>query len=704
MAIIGTIRKNSQLAVIIVGVAIAAFVLSDLFKGGARQAPPIAVVNGEEVSYLEFSNKLDRNLENARINLEKENLSQQEIADIRETTWNEYMEDLIMGEEYSELGLIVTPDELFDQVQGPDPHPQIRQIFFDQSIGAYNPQMVISFLQNLDRMEPAQRQQWLALEQFIKRDRLSQKYKNLIAKGYYIPGPFAQMDFENKRKTAEIRYMAARYTNVSDSLINPTDEDYREYYEENKYQWRQEATRDIDYVVFDVLPSDEDREEIRKNFMRLYEEFKTADEVESFVNATSDERYDSTYYKEGELPVSIDSIMFNSPEGTIVPPYEEDGAWHMAKLMEIQYRPDSMKASHILISYRGAFRAGQNVTRSRELAEELADSLHNVVRSNKSRMGELAGEYSDDPSAAESGGDLGWFADGAMVYPFNEAVIEGNTGDVTVVESVFGYHVIHITDKQEAVKKVRVAEVVRSIEPSSQTYQEAYTEASRFAGENSTQDLFEQAVIDRGLNKRTATYLSQTSYSIPGIDNAREIVRWAFYDGIKLGEVSPVFDVGGTYVVAMLKDVREKGTIPFEQIRDNISTFVMNDKKADFIMERLEDEDGNIYQLASIVQAEVDTNKNITFSSRNIPGFGSEFKVIGHIFSLDQGQQSDPLQGNGAVFVVVADQFTDPEGSSNLGVYKQQIESAFNSRVTANYMFTALKEEAEIEDNRLDYF
>lgn len=704
MAIIGRIRKNSQLAVLIVGVAIAAFVLSDLFKGNNRTAPPIAVINGEEVSYAEFSNKLDRNLENARINLQKETLTAQEISEVRETTWNEYLQDVIMGEEYSELGLIVTTNELSDQVQGPDPHPQIRQIFVDQSTGAYNPEMVVGFLQNLDRMEPAQRQQWIALEQFIKRDRLTQKYRNLVSKGYYIPRAFAQMDFESKRKTAEIRYLAARYDNVSDSLISITDEDYSNYYDENKHQWRQEATRDIDYVVFDVLPSPEDREDIRENFMKLYAEFQNAEDVESFVNATSDSRYDSAFYKEGELSVMMDSILFNSQVGTFVPPYEEDGAWHMAKLVDMQIRPDSMKASHILIAYQGAFNANQATTRTKEDAEMLADSLLGVVRSDKGKMAELAKEYSDDPSAQGNDGDLGWFADGMMVYPFNQAVIEGKIGEVVVAESAFGYHVIHITGKKDEVKKVRVAIVERTIEPSSKTYQDIYTEASRFAGENSTAETFENAIIEKGLNKRTATYISESSYSIPGVENAREIVRWVYYDGINIGEVSPVFDVGGTYIVATLKDVREKGTIPLEQIKDNITTFVMNEKKADFLKERISTGGDNIYQMAGAVQATVDTNKNITFSSRNIPGFGSEFKVIGRIFSLNTGEQSEPIQGNGGVFVVVADNFVEPQGSSNLAIYQQQLEGAFNSRVGANYMFTALRESSEIEDNRLVYF
>ncbi len=704
MAIIGRIRKHSSLAVIIIGIAIAAFVLSDLFKGGRGQRPPIGVIDGEDIPIEEYNRRTDDNIEIQKMNSQTEMLSAQEAFNIRMSTWNQLIEEYIMGQEYESLDLVVTTDELFDQVQSENPHRLIKQYFVDPNTKVYRRENVLQFLQNLDQMDATTRKQWLNLEHFIKKDRLFIKYQNLVSKGYYVPDAFAQMDYESKRKTAEIRYAGINYTTVSDSLVTVTDKDYEKYYNDHKYQYTQNASRDIDFVVFNVLPSEEDRETIRKNFYQLYDEYLTIKDVPAFVNAVSDNRYDSTFFTEGQLPVQIDSVMFNSAIGTFAPPYIENEFWHMAKLMDVQYRPDSMKADHILIAYSGAFQASQDLRRTKEMAKTLADSLLGLVKRDRSKMEALVVDFSDDPSARQNNGDLGWFADGTMAWSFNEAVVRSNINDVMVVETVFGYHVIKVTGKKDPVKKVRIAMVDRAIEPSSKTFQDIYLEASRFGGENNNLEKYDQACIDKGLNKRSAPNLQVTANTIPGIDNAREIVRWAFYEGIEQGEVSPVFDVEKRYVVAALKAIREKGDIPLDQIKDNLTSFVYNDKKAEYITERLSIAQGNLYKAASEFSATVDTNNSLTFSSRNIPGYGSEYLVIGSIFSTEPGTKMNILKGNGGVFAVTLDKLNDPAPTTNLSLYQNQMKSSFKSRVTSNYMFTALQEKAKIEDNRLFYF
>jgi peptidyl-prolyl cis-trans isomerase D len=708
MALIGTIRKHSALAVILIGVAIAAFILSDLLTGpgGSRgnRLPVIGEVAGTDIKAVDYNNRVEENIEIQKLNQNVEALSPQETYNIRVSTWNQYLNEIIMGEEYEKLSLDVTTEELFDLVQGPRPHRLIMQYFVDPNTGSYNPQLVTNFLQNLNRMQPDARMQWRNLEKFIKEDRIATKYNTLVAKAYYVPDAFAKIDFEHKRKAAESRYTAIRFTSIGDSLVSITDNDFEKYYEENKYLYTQDASRDIDYVIYSVEPSPEDRQNARDDFYSLYEEFQDASDIPSFVNSTSDFRYDSTWKKREDLSATIDSLIFNSPVGTIVPPYEEDGAWHMAKLMEVENRPDSMKAEHILIAYAGAFRAAQDLTRTKISAESLADSLLQVVERNRSRLPELATEFSDDGSVVENQGDLGWFADGTMVYPFNRAVADGRIGDVVKVETQFGYHIIHITGKKDIVKKVRVAMVDRSIEPSSKTFQDIYTQASTFSGENNTLEKFNQAVETQGLDKRSATYLSVMANNIAGITFPREVIRWAYYDGIELGEVSPVFDVGDAYVVAVLTAIREDGTIPFEQMKENLRTFVMNDKKAEYIQERI---GGNrdIYSIAQDFGTQVDTNISLTFSSRNVPGFGSEFQVIGHIFGMEAGQTSEPVKGNGAVFVVAVDNFYTPPDENAYLDNRTQMVNGFRTRLsTGNVVYTALEKKADIVDNRELFF
>jgi hypothetical protein len=363
-----------------------------------------------------------------------------------------------------------------------------------------------------------------------------------------------------------------------------------------------------------------------------------------------------------------------------------------------------MKAEHVLIAYQGSMRAAETVTRTKEQAERKADSILNVLKAEPTKMQALAFTLSDDGSAKQNNGDLGWFADGAMVGPFNDAVAKGKIGDIVKVETMFGYHVLKITGKKDPVTKVRVAIVERAIEPTSKTFQDIYTQASTFAGENNSQAKFESAVTNLGLNKRSATYLREMGNTIAGIDYPREIIRWAYHEDIKLGEVSPVFDVGGSYVVAILTNIREKGAIPLEQMKENIKSFVMNEKKAQIIKERMKSSGNDIYQVARDFNTKVDTNLTLTFSARNIPGFGSEFQVIGEIFAMNEGEQSEPIQGNGGVFVVILDRFYEPAPSADLKAGQAQLQNSFRSRLSGNPMFTALQKKTKIEDNRLLFF
>jgi peptidyl-prolyl cis-trans isomerase D len=709
MAVIGTLRKHSTLAIILVGVAIGAFIVSDLFtgkgRGGRNAIPPIGTIAGEEITARDYNQRVEDNIEIQRTNQNKPNLTAAETFDVRQSTWTQYLNEVIMGKEYEKLGINVTTDELFDLVQGPRPHNLIRQYFQDPATKQYSPQLVMNFLQNLDNMKPEVKKQWLNLEKYIKDDRLSQKYQALVAKGYYIPAAFADMDYTAKKKNAEIRYVAVRYTTMKDEDVTLTDKDYETYYEKNKQLYDQEPSRDIDYVIFEVLPSAEDRQFTKESVYQVYDDFRNTQDYVTFVNSTSDTRYDSTWHKKGQLPVTIDSLLFSSPVGTFVPPFEENNAWHMSRLMDIQARPDSMKAEHILVSWKGAYKAAETITRTKEEAERRADSIMNVVNGDKTKLQALAFTLSDDGSAKSNNGDLGWFADGNMVSQFNEACIKGTVGDIVKVESPFGIHIIKITGKKDPVTKIRVATIDRLIAPSSKTFQDVYTKASSFAGENNTQTKFETAVTDQGLNKRNATYLREMGNSIAGIENPREIVRWAFTDGFKTGEVSPVFDVGGAYVVAALTNVRGKGIMPLEQVKENIKSFVMNEKKASIIKDKIKSSGStDIYQIARDFSSKVDTNLTITFASRNIPGFGSEFQVIGEIFALNEGDVSEPIQGNGGVFVVKVDRFYQPPQPPNVTANRDQMIAAFRSRMNQNPMFSALQKKTKIEDNRLQYF
>ncbi|MEZ5197094.1 MAG: peptidylprolyl isomerase [Bacteroidales bacterium] len=515
------------------------------------------------------------------------------------------------------------------------------------------------------------------------------------------------MDYKDKKASAKVRLVGARYSTINDSLVTVTDADFKKYYEDYKQNYKQEATRDIDYVVFEVKPSIKDRKEIRQQAFAIFEDFKKADNVPLFVNGESDTRYDSTFYKEGQLPVRIDSLMFNSEVGTFVDPYIENDAWHMAKLVDVQFRPDSMKASHLLISYAGAAGAGQDVTRIKVDAKAFADSLLGVIKAEPGKLEVLSKLYSNDPSAETNSGDLGWFADGSMVYPFNNAVLNGKEGEITFAETMFGYHIIKITGKQEPTKKVRVAMIDVAITPSQETYQEVFAQASEFQGKATSLEAFDTLATHFGISKKSAPNLTAMSNRIAGIDYPRGIVQWSFIEGIGAGSVSTVFTMEDNYIVAAVTKVKEEGIPPLADLKEVLEPLIRKDLKGDVMIEKMSaaaNDSKNLVEIAAKLDSKVDTLENVTFNMRNVAGYGNEPDVLAKIFTMNTGVISKPVKGSNAAFFVIVDEVTPINEEDDFRIYEKQLISGFTAKVNNNSYITILQSEADVVDNRVKFF
>jgi peptidyl-prolyl cis-trans isomerase D len=703
MAVIGKIRKHSGLLVIVIGVALAAFVLGDFFKSSPQRSNNVGEINGEQITYQEFSREVDNQINIEKQNKQKDNLTEKEAYGIRHRTWSQIVYDIVMGDEIDNLGLDVSPEELFELVQGNNPHKFILQYFTDPTTGQFNRQRVLQYLQNLDQVGPEAVNQWVSFEQAIKKDQLQEKYNALVRKSFFVPEPFSEKIYQEKETEAITRLIGKKFFDVPDSLVSFTDKDLETYYNDHKYSYEQDEFVSFDYVVFEIRPSQEDHNQVKKEVDMLYGELQDIEGIALFVNAASDNRYDSSWFAAGQLPVMIDSSMMNGEIGTCVEPYIEDGAYHMARLVDVANRPDSMRASHILITYQGAYNADQSVTRTKDEAQRLADSLYNVLKRSPKKLDVFVGDFSEDPSAKQNNGDLGWFADQGMIYAFNEAVINGKINEFKMVETPFGFHVIKVLDKKDLSKKVRVAIIDVSIDPSNETEQQIYTNASVFAGENMLVEDFETSIADQGMAKRTAPNVAKMTNNVPGIENPRTVIRWAFDKNTNIGDVSPVFDLQDRYMVAVLTDRTEKGFKSMEDVRDNLERFVIREKKAEYLEEQLGKLDGNIYQMAKELGVSVDT-VSVAFGSANVQGYGREAGVVGSIFALEPGVLSGPIAGNTGVYRVIVDNVMKAPGTDNYITYITPTINNFNRRVDNNYIYRALEDQAEIEDNRILFY
>lgn len=705
MAIIGEIRKHYWLLVAIIGVALLLFVLSDFQRKNHRQSNTIGVIAGEKVAITEFNKRVEDNIEIQKANTGKGNLTAEESYQVRQQTWQQLVNEIVMNKQYDLLGVSVPIEELDDMIRGDHPHQYILQSFTDPKTGQFDKKAVNNFLANLDNPEmvkPEMKQRYLMLEKAIKSDRLTTKYNSLITKAFYVPTAFAKRSYNELNEMAKVRLTGVRYQSIADADVKVTDADFEKYYNENKYKYKQDKpASSIEYVLFAPKMSAEDMALLKSNVDKTYNEFLTATDVAGFVNSTSDNRYDSTWHRRGTFSPNIDSMLFSAPVGQVLKPIEDKGMYRIFKVVDRQANPDSLKASHILISYAGT--PVQTATRTREQASKLADSVLMVVKKTPAAFEAMASTINDDQSAKAKQGELGWFADGAMVPEFNEAVMKGTIGEFKKVETQFGYHIIKIEGKKDPSTKIKVASIDFAMEPGSKTIEAYYNEASNFASTNNTLEKFEAA--GKSKDMRVADQLSESDNGIPGLQSAREIVRWSFNKDTEKGTVSNVFDIDGTYVVAALKNRIEKGFVPLEVLKDPIKPLVIREKKAELILGKMNTTLAKSKDLNAVAQqfpgAKIDT-VDVAFASANIPNYGHEAKLTGTIFATKKGAFGGPVQGDQAVYVYILDDLKEAPVITDFTTQKRQMVMYFQGR--AGMIPSILQDKADIKDNRILFY
>jgi parvulin-like peptidyl-prolyl isomerase len=392
-------------------------------------------------------------------------------------------------------------------------------------------------------------------------------------------------------------------------------------------------------------------------------------------------------------------MAFASEVGTVLGPWTEDNTYHVARIMDTQMRPDSMSASHILISYSGAYGAPETVTRTKIGARQLADSLLNVA--NTADFIQLANEFSDDPSVKENSGDLGWFADGQMVPEFNQACIDNNVNDIVVIETNFGFHVIQITGKKDDSKKIRIAQINLPITYSKETHNLAFTEATHFASGVSDIASFDSVSTNAQLNVMKGDFIKEMEANIMGIPASRSIVRWMFGKEVTTGTVSDVFDFDNQIVVAIVSNVRAAGISPLEDVKEFIKPLVVREVKAKQLIAKLAgSKDINTFATSNNVA--IETADALTFNTYSLPKYGPEQNVQGRMFNVDANKAVGPIKGDQGVYIFsVIDKGAVPE-KQDLKNYQDRSYSTFGQRVNTS-AYQALEENATI-DNFLYFF
>jgi peptidyl-prolyl cis-trans isomerase D len=423
----------------------------------------------------------------------------------------------------------------------------------------------------------------------------------------------------------------------------------------------------------------------------LKADFAASTKDSDFVKSNSDNKVIKGEYMSPSSIPGLAAEMATAQVGNVFGPYMEGNEYKLMKVRSVQEMPDSAKARHILIRVAN----GDSLA-----AMKRADSLKTAIKSGKTTFADAAKKFSEDPGSAEKGGDLGWFREGAMVPEFNDACFSGKKGEMTVVKTNFGYHLIELMDQGPRSKRLQAFFVTRKVEPSTATDRQVYAKANGFASKYSAGADFDKGVAAEKLNKRNADNIKENDRSLGGLEQPRELIRWAFK--ANKDDVSKVYQFGNQYVIAHLVAVHEKGIATMDEIKDQITAMVKKEKKAAQFIEKMQGT-SDLNALAAKVKLSVETADNVNFANSYILNYGNEPAIVGAFMTLKQGSVTKPIEGRRAVYVARVDAFTEPAAKTDFKDDKASLSSTLNQRVDYQ-LFNALKDKAEVEDNRARFY
>ena len=706
MAILQDLReKAGPLLAIVIGISLLLFIVSDFFGSNTSQRRKankyyqLATIDGESVSYQEFEARVQDLADIYKMSGSTE-INEEMMQSLREQVWQQMLSEKLMGKTYRQVGLGVSPDEVEMLVFGDDRHPIVRQLFTDPGTGTFNESFLVNFLKATET-DDATKKYWLFFEDQIINDRLNTKLVNLMSKGLYVTGK--QSEYENSlhENTVSFSYMVRNYASIPDSLVKVTSDEIRSYYDKHKDQFKRGASRDIEYITFEIAPSEEDIKETETWAVNEKENFAAATEVIQYINLTADTRYTGSYLTMDDLPESLRPLAETGDKTTVLGPYLEDETFKLARIIDIADRPDSVRAAHILLS--------PNANRTLAQARKEADSLIALVRSGID-FNLLAMANSDDQGSAQVGGDLGWFSEGMMVIPFNNACFSNKKGDIVTAETTYGIHIIKIIDQSRRVRKYDIGIVDRQIIPGSMTTQRIYSDASYFAGNNETYEKFNKAVAEGNLNKKLALNVTPDQKELPGLTQSRELVM-ALFQNSKAGSIitdnsnQAVFELPDQYVVAYCSRAQEEGVAPVEDVASEIRFILAKKKKAEIIaaeMKKLEAEGKSLNEIAAHYNTTVQDASGINFRSYSIPGAGIEPALISAASASEAGKLSKPVEGNNGVYMFMVSEVT-PVAAEDLAMVKERMNSSYQIRASYE-AYQALRDKNEVKDMRYKFY
>ncbi len=698
MAVLNKIRQKTGVLIFVIAMALFAFVLSGIFDGSAsfsgKSQNVVGSVNRKDIDRVDFLQKVEAAQRQAGPSATN--------TQVINRVWEQEVRQAVMETQFEKLGISVEKDQMRDLLKsalGSSPE-------FLNSAGLFDDNKLNEYIANLKETSVEGYQSWVNYEKSIASNGLQQSYFNMVKAG--LTGTLAEgeVDHNLEGNKVDVKFVQIPYSSIADSTVTVSKSDISSYIKENKKQYEAEASRDIKYVEFKEVATIDDENAIKaelNTFLNGKEAgrddvivaFSKIEDNENYINSNSDVKFDNRFVFKSSLPKDVAENIYNLNVGETFGPYKDGVNFKISKVIAVKQIPDSAKVRHILIPFLGAQSAAPEVTQTEDQAKVTADSLVTVLKRNRSKFPELVKAFSSDKGSVEKEGRYDWHPYNTMVPKFNDFEFEGKTGDLGVVKTIFGFHVIEIEGQKDKQKAIQVGTISREIEPSETTIDKVFRDASNFEINVGKGD-FDDVATKNNYAARPVNGIKVLDENIPGIGSQRPIVRWAFEEDAKVGDVKR-FTITGGYAIAQIVAKHEAGLMSVTDASATALPAIRKEKKAQLIKAGISAT--TLEEVAKSQNKTVRTSSAINMKNPTISGAGREPLVVGTAFGLNEGETSSLIEGANGIYMVEVTKVIPAVKLDNYQAAANRLEQQKTSAVTSK-LYNALKDAADIEDNR----
>lgn len=714
MAILGKIRERSMFLIIIIALALFSFVLTGLFDANSplfnKNTNDIGEINGESISREEFAQLVDQQRAS-------NNNRTSQLQNVK-TAWDNLVREKVYKTQLEKSGIVVGEKDVWDAIIS-QPFVQNSPNFKNEA-GLFDEEKLKEYVATLqDDSETEEGRSawlgWLNYEKNIKTNLELGTYSNLIKAGLGVTLKEGEYYYYEQNTKMDLEYVYVPYSSIADSLITVSEDEIKNYVKAHKEDYTVEPTVNLSFVKFDIKATEEDETILKDELTKLIndrEEYSTAAKtnvkIVGFQNSTnaaeflrdnnSDTPLDDKFYTKALLPRSFADTISNISVGSVYGPYKEGGNYELAKLIDVKQLPDSVKSRHILLPFLGSRSADPTNTKTEEEVKKTADSLVTIFKTDNSKFADLAKELSSDKGSGAKGGDLGWYNYGRMVPEFRDYSFEGNVGDIGVVKTAFGFHIIEIEGQKNKQSAYKVARFSRAIEASDKTENAVFEKAETFASNLTDNNDIVQLAKDNGYPVQPTMGIKNLDERVSTLGNQRAIVTWAFDRSTEENEIKR-FDIDNGYAIVQLTKKNKKG-LSLGASKGIIRLKLLNEKKAKLIADKM---NGNsLEDIAKSFNITPNSSKAVSLGSPALPGVGSAPELIGALINLETNKIYRNIEAKNGMFSVKITNLEAPAKIENFKSFTSTISRKLQNKGSRAY--DALKKFAEIEDNRATFY